>query len=340
MIEHSPVGPLGIESQSRHAHTRAVTLAAAEICLQGSDAQVDPNLFPVIPLHPVLADAETSGGVTVRIDTVGAFTAAFYAPSYGPSSQGAHFYKGMPLTKARDGWSKNVVGGYERSARPAAFNKLFFDKGLWQSFIDPTAPETADYRQRFEQADGDYRALKKDRGLLEYIESVRAGYFQRADLPHKASHTDAMRFANTVLHIDQRLQWTDASEEARTELLARNLPEMRRLAVWHATETNLATNFMTNIARPAMFLEKYLTVDSDRQKVGFDIETIQKDILRRRQRDEVYVRRGCPVLALKTTYQRETVSLFTAMDRTLLRMYQVTGALGDALLRPLPRPVL
>ena len=319
--------PPGVDDRNRHGHMSLLANVAVDVA--GAQTTVDEAVFGNIPAELTAEQAEAGGGVVVRNDTLYAFTAAFYVPSYGPKSLETRFGRQIPVAEALHNWGENVKAGFERSSRKEAFRKVFFQGGLWKVFLDAEHPGLAEVREQL--ARPDFGGLDKDKETLETVEKMRQKHFVRTELPHESSHADACRFANSILEVgEQELGLrTDDDKEA---LLARNLPHIKALALLHVRETNEAAYFMVDADRTT-YQRQFLDIDLETQRIAFNMARIEAQIAVRHPLARVYVRRGCPVMFLKTPYMGREVPVFTAMNNTILRMYRRTGALANPALR-------
>jgi hypothetical protein len=295
---------------------------------------LDPELFYPLPPSNAEAATEADGSLSATKDVTTAFAAGLYALTYGPASTKLHLQEGDMVKRSVQKWSNTVSDMYSSRVRPAAYRRLFFEGGLWRVFIDRFDDSDQSLRKQMWQAAGN---TVKNQQLREFAEATRP-YFARtppARSPsHIGSHLDAVRFANTTLHIAEK-ELAAYSPDDKARILETSLPELRRLAArLEMAGVNLATSDFL-LDKKSLYKKEYLSIDDRRQHIGFNMEAIQNRIQASIPDVTNYNHRGCSVVYQTTRYNGQETPIFSVMEATILRIYRTTGALSITSLRTL-----
>jgi hypothetical protein len=313
------------EAHNRYRQMREQVKQATAVC--AGKAVLDPSLFEPMPVHNPEISYESDGSTAGLKDVMYAFASGLYAPLYGRVSTRQRAQHLEPVQRAIHRWNSALTEAYRASVKPAAFNRIFFEGGLWRVFIDRFAPARPDLRERLEAA-GDFSKLKKDKSLLAVAAQAHPFLLRTPpaqDPSHSGSHFDAGRFANTVLHIGET-ELGLTKEDEKEALLANSLPELRRLTLLEMKSVNFVLGLMYD-RRRCRYKNEYLTIDDQRPHVGFDMGIIQERIEDKLPDVTGYNHRGCPVIYQTTPYEDHETPVFSVMDDMLLGIYRTTGAL-------------
>lgn len=315
----------------RYKEMAAMTRAAALVCAH--ESEVDESQFPPLPADTDEIHLEAGGVATVRHETFAAFTAAFYAPVYGKACETPDIFRpGATIGTSLAIWNAVVAERYGRSASTHHFRRAYLEGGLWRVFMHPDIPGSAELREKMEEPG--FGGLDRQPVILSLIETTRKAHFDRDDLPHAQSHADACRLANTVLDVGYR-ELGVRNEDDQEAFLRSNITAMRQAALLSSGEMNVASSVLVDPRRPHMLDRRFVTVDPETNTVTFDEQAVLGAIDANLEDGGQRVRRGCPVLYLRTPYGGAEVPIFNAMFDTIARMYRTTGALGRASIRRL-----
>jgi hypothetical protein len=141
-----------------------------------------------------------------------------------------------------------------------------------------------------------------------------------------------MYFANAVLHIGEE-EFGLRSDDQKKELLTNSLPELSRLTLLDLQGVDYATRELLLDAACARQKRQFLTADSQRLHVGYNMGAIQDRIQEALPDVASNNHRGCPVIYHRTHFNGREVPIFSAMNATLIRAYCATGALAIPTLR-------
>jgi hypothetical protein len=321
------------EQPAIRQHRQMNRLARAALAVCNGEEVVSNDIFPPIPLHVAEEDREPGSIVPQKMNALYAFTGALYAQTYGEAStaDSLTFQSGSTVGKALMKWNEAISLGYYKEVTPKKFEKLFFEQGLWKIFVSD-APETEDIRVYLDRPD--FGGIRQTAEMQTVAELLNTGQFIRNDLPHQTSHVDACRFINTVLDIGFKELGLKTAEELE-RLVRDSLVELKQLALLNISEVNAAARTMVDPRNRSNFSRRFFAVDETTQQIRLNQAAILSEIDRSLPGAVQLVRRGCPVLFLKTS--GEEAPVFTVMNETLLRIYRETGALTRPSLRRLER---